>query len=61
MIAVIRNGGFANGMSPDMPAWKYAFSDSDIKGLVDRIRRFCKSYAKRARPRHAIATAYRAH
>jgi cytochrome c oxidase cbb3-type subunit III len=59
MIDVIKNGGYPNGMSPDMPAWKYAFSDQDILGLVDRIRRFCKRYA--GLPRRAALAAYRAH
>jgi cytochrome c oxidase cbb3-type subunit 3 len=61
MIDVIKNGGYANGMSPDMPAWKYAFSDEDIKGLADRIRRFCKRYAQVPRPRHPALATWRAH
>jgi cytochrome c oxidase cbb3-type subunit 3 len=61
MIDVIKDGGYANGMSPDMPAWKYAFSDEDILGLVDRIRRFCTRYARIPRPGRATLVAYRAH
>jgi cytochrome c oxidase cbb3-type subunit 3 len=61
MIDVITNGGYENGMSPDMPAWKYAFSDEDIRGLADRIRRFCKTYAQMPRRGRTALAAYRAH
>ncbi len=61
MIDVITNGGYANAMSPDMPAWKYAFSEQEILGLADRIRRFCKRYAQLPRPGRPALAAYRAH
>jgi cytochrome c oxidase cbb3-type subunit 3 len=61
MIDVIRDGGYANGMSPDMPAWRYALGDQDIIGLVQRIRRFCKRYAEFPTPHRAALAAYRAH
>lgn len=61
MFEVIKFGGYDNGMSPDMPAWKYVFTDDEIKGLIDRIHRFCKGYAGNSQPRHTIIAAYRAH
>jgi len=61
MIDVIKNGGYENGMSPDMPAWRYALSDPDILGLVQRIRRFCKRYAEFPGPHRAALAACRAH
>jgi len=39
---VIQNGGKANGLSPDMQAWKQAFDKNDIKGLIGYVRAFCK-------------------
>ncbi len=61
MIDVIKNGGYANGMSPDMPAWRYALSDADIRGLVARIRRFCKRYAEAPAPRRPALAVFRSH
>ncbi len=45
MLDVIKNGGYPNGMSADMPAWRYAFSEEDMRDLVALIRRFCTGYA----------------
>ncbi|MHB8381749.1 MAG: c-type cytochrome [Candidatus Binataceae bacterium] len=39
---VIKNGGGANGLSPDMQAWSTGFEDSEIKDLVVYVRTFCK-------------------
>src|SRR5579871_3259991 len=39
---VIRNGGGAARLSPDMPAWKENFSDDEIHTLVRYIEGFCK-------------------
>jgi len=39
---VIKNGGKANGLSPDMQAWSDGFDDSEIQGLVAYVRTFCK-------------------
>jgi cytochrome c oxidase cbb3-type subunit III len=49
MIDVIRNGGYANGLSADMPAWRYALSEEDMRDLVVLIRRFCTNYAASSR------------
>ncbi len=42
LFKVIKNGGGANGLSADMPAWKDGFEDPDIKDLVAFVRTFCK-------------------
>jgi len=42
LFKVIKEGGAANGLSPDMPAWKDGFEDPDIKDLVAYVRTFCK-------------------
>ena len=39
---VIKNGGKANGYSPDMQAWNQGFDDDEIHDLVAYIRTFCK-------------------
>ena len=39
---VIKNGGKANGLSPDMQAWSDGFEDPEIKDLVAYVRTFCK-------------------
>jgi high-affinity iron transporter len=39
---VIKNGGGAAHLSSEMQPWGSAFSDDQIKGLVDYIRSFCK-------------------
>src|SRR5215813_13694640 len=39
---VIKNGGKANGLSPDMQAWSEGFEDSEIHELVAYVRLFCK-------------------
>ena len=39
---VIKNGGAANGLSPDMAAWSLGFEDSEIHDLVAYVRTFCK-------------------
>jgi mono/diheme cytochrome c family protein len=39
----IKGGGASVGLSKDMPPWKDAFEDEEIKGLVDYIRQFCGS------------------
>jgi mono/diheme cytochrome c family protein len=39
---VIKNGGAANGLSPDMQAWSTGFEDGEIKDLVAYVRSFCK-------------------
>lgn len=49
MIEVIRNGGYANGLSADMPAWRYVLSEEDMRDLVVLIRRFCTNYAASSR------------
>jgi cytochrome c oxidase cbb3-type subunit 3 len=49
MSDVIRNGGYANGLSADMPAWRYALSEEDMRDLVILIRRFCSDYAASSR------------
>ena len=49
MIDVIRNGGYANGLSADMPAWRYVLSEEDMRDLVVLIRRFCTNYAASSR------------
>jgi cytochrome c oxidase cbb3-type subunit III len=49
MIDVIRNGGYANGLSADMPAWRYTLSEEDMRDLVILIRRFCSDYAASSR------------
>lgn len=55
MIEIIRDGGYANGLSADMPAWRYALSEEDMRDLVVLIRRFCLQEAGRdhlLRPLH---------
>jgi mono/diheme cytochrome c family protein len=42
LFKVIKNGGGANGLSPDMQAWSTGFEDSEIKDLVAYVRTFCK-------------------
>jgi mono/diheme cytochrome c family protein len=42
LFKVIKNGGAANGLSADMPAWSQGFEDDEIHGLVDYVRAFCK-------------------
>ena len=42
MFNVIKNGGKANGLSPDMQAWSDGFDDSEIHELVNYVRSFCK-------------------
>jgi mono/diheme cytochrome c family protein len=39
---VIKNGGKANGLSPDMQGWSDGFDDSEIRDLVAYVRTFCK-------------------
>lgn len=39
---VIKNGGKANGLSPDMQAWSTGFEDGEIRDLVAYVRTFCK-------------------
>jgi mono/diheme cytochrome c family protein len=43
MFNVIKNGGKANGLSPDMQAWSDGFDDSEIHELVTYVRSFCKN------------------
>ena len=38
---VIRNGGAANHLSPDMPAWKDGFDEDETRQLVQFVRTFC--------------------
>jgi cytochrome c oxidase cbb3-type subunit 3 len=45
MLDVIKNGGYANNMSADMPAWRYALSEDDMRDLLVLIRKFCTGYA----------------
>jgi len=42
LFKVIKDGGAANGLSADMPAWKDGFEDPEIKDLVAYVRSFCK-------------------
>lgn len=42
MMDVIKNGGTAAHLSPEMQPWGSAFSDAQIKGLIAYIRTFCK-------------------
>ena len=42
LFKVIKEGGAAAGLSPDMPAWKDGFEDPEIKDLVAYVRTFCK-------------------
>ena len=37
----IKNGGASVGLSKDMPPWKEAFEDNEIRGLVAYVRQFC--------------------
>jgi mono/diheme cytochrome c family protein len=39
---VIAKGGSAEQLSPTMPGWSAAFTDSQIHGLVAYLRSFCK-------------------
>jgi cytochrome c oxidase cbb3-type subunit III len=50
MLDVIKNGGYANKMSADMPAWRYALSEEDMRDLVVLIRKFCTGYAAASPP-----------
>jgi hypothetical protein len=47
MIDIIKDGGYANGRGADMPAWRYALSEEDMRDLVAFIRRFCVKEARR--------------
>jgi hypothetical protein len=38
---VIRNGGAASKLSPDMPPWKDGFSENETHALVNYIKGFC--------------------
>jgi mono/diheme cytochrome c family protein len=38
---VIRNGGAANNLSADMPAWKDGFDEGETRELVQFVRTFC--------------------
>lgn len=42
LFKAIKDGGAAVGLSPDMPAWKEGFEDSEMKDLVAFVRNFCK-------------------
>jgi mono/diheme cytochrome c family protein len=42
LFKVIKDGGAASGMSREMPPWKDAFEDPEIKDLVAYVRTFCK-------------------
>jgi mono/diheme cytochrome c family protein len=42
LFKVIKNGGAANALSGDMPAWSQGFEDDEIHGLVAFVRSFCK-------------------
>ncbi len=37
----IKYGGASVGLSKDMPPWKEAFEDKEIRGLVAYVRQFC--------------------
>jgi mono/diheme cytochrome c family protein len=39
----IKGGGASVGLSKDMPPWKEAFEDEEIKSLVAYIRQFCNT------------------
>jgi mono/diheme cytochrome c family protein len=39
---VIRNGGAAAKLSPDMPPWKDSFSEAETRALVRYVQSFCK-------------------
>ncbi len=39
---VIKDGGAASSLSGDMPPWKDAFEDPEIRDLVAYVRFFCK-------------------
>jgi high-affinity iron transporter len=39
----IKGGGEAVGLSKEMPPWREAFDDDEIKGLVAYVRQFCKA------------------
>ena len=43
LFKVIKDGGVANSLSADMPAWKDGFEDPEIKDLVAYVRSFCKN------------------
>jgi mono/diheme cytochrome c family protein len=42
MIDVIKHGGTAAHLSPEMQPWGSAFTDDQVKDLVAYIRTFCK-------------------
>jgi cytochrome c oxidase cbb3-type subunit 3 len=42
MFKAIKEGGAAVNLPGDMPPWGQAFDDSEIKGLVVYVRKFCK-------------------
>jgi mono/diheme cytochrome c family protein len=39
---VVAKGGSAEGLSRTMPGWSEAFTDSEIHGLVEYLRSFCR-------------------
>ncbi len=39
---VVAKGGSAEGLSPTMPGWSEAFTDSQIHGLVEYVKSFCR-------------------
>ncbi|HKD69885.1 MAG TPA: cytochrome c [Candidatus Binataceae bacterium] len=39
----IKGGGASVGLSKDMPPWREAFEDDEIKALVSYVRQFCSS------------------
>ena len=42
---VIRNGGAAANLSPEMPAWKDSFSENETRDLVHFVHSFCNDHA----------------
>ncbi len=42
LFKVIKEGGAANNLSGDMPAWSQGFEDNEIHDLVAFVRSFCK-------------------
>ena len=42
LFKVIKNGGAANSLSGDMPAWSQGLEDDEIHSVVSFIRTFCK-------------------
>ena len=39
---VVAKGGSTEGLSPTMPEWSIAFTDSQMHGLVEYVRSFCR-------------------